>query len=97
MPNSNIDKIARIKDKDLVTLSTFIQENSESGNGISWPESDNKVYVVKNGAFVEATIVAQPSEWAADIDDTQDIVLTVDQDMIPYQLTGNNVEVNTGE
>ena len=63
MPNSNLDKVIRIK--DLVTLSTFIQENSESGNGISWPKSDNKVYVVKNGAFVEATSVAQSSDrWA---------------------------------
>ena len=68
-----------------------------AGGGMDWPESNDKVYVIKNGAFVEATVVAQPSEWDPEIDYTANIVLTVDQDMTPYQFTGNNVEVNTGE
>ena len=70
---------------------------SYSGEGMDWPENDDKVYVIKNGAFVEATVVAQPSEWDPEIDYTANIVLTVDADMTPYQFTGNNVEVNSGE
>ena len=65
-----------------------------AGGGVEAPASDNNVYVMKNGQWIQATLVEQPSEWEPAIDDTDEIVLTVDQDMIPYQLTGNNVEVN---
>ena len=41
-------------------------------------------------------MVEKPSEWTPTINDT-DIVLTVDEDMTAYQLTGDNVEVNVGE
>ena len=58
------------------------------------PGNDNKVYVLKNGAYVEARLVEQPSEWSPEIDDTEEIVLTIDEDMTPYQLTGTNAEVN---
>lgn len=57
--------------------------------------NDGNVYVIKNGAWVQATLVEQPSEWSPEIDDTQEIVLVVDNDMTVYQLTGNNVEVNS--
>ena len=66
-----------------------------AGGGMDVPESDNNVYVMKNGSWVQATIVEQPSEWEPDIDDTQEIVLVVDNDMNVYQLTGNNVVVNS--
>lgn len=62
--------------------------------GLKLPENDNKVYVMKNGAWIAATVVEQPTEWLPAIDDTEDIVLTLDEDMMPYQLTGNNVEVS---
>lgn len=65
-----------------------------AGGGIELPASDNNVYVMKNGAWVQATLVEQPSEWSPEIDDVSEIVLTVDEDMTVYQLTGNNVEVN---
>lgn len=66
-----------------------------AGGGMEVPESDGNVYVMKNGSWVQATIVAQPSEWEPEIDDTQEIVLTVDNDMNVFQLTGNNVVVNS--
>lgn len=66
-----------------------------AGGGMDVPESDGNVYVMKNGAWVQATIVEQPSEWELEIDDTQEIVLVVDNDMNVFQLTGNNVEVNS--
>lgn len=66
-----------------------------AGGGMDVPESDGNVYVMKNGAWVQATIVEQPSEWEPDIDDTQEIVLVVDNDMNVFQLTGNNVVVNS--
>ena len=65
-----------------------------AGGGADFPESDGNVYVAQNGAWVQAVLVEQPSEWSPEIDDTQEIVLTVDEDMTVYQLTGNNVEVN---
>ena len=66
-----------------------------AGGGMEVPESDGNVYVMKNGSWVQATIVEQPLEWEPDIDDTQEIVLAVDNDMNVFQLTGNNVEVNS--
>ena len=65
-----------------------------AGGGLEAPASDNNVYVMKNGAWVQATLVEQPSEWSPEIDDTEEIVLTLDEDMTVYQLTGDNVEVN---
>lgn len=61
---------------------------------IELPESDGNVYVMQNGAWVQAILVEQPSDWSTEIDDTQEIVLTMDNDMTVYQLTGNNLEVN---
>ncbi len=46
---------------------------------------------MKNGSWVSAMLVTQPSEWSPEIDDVSEIVLTLDQDMKPYQLTGRNV------
>ena len=65
--------------------------NSLDYAGISPPSSDNKVYVMKNGQWVEATLVEQPSEWSPEIDANEEIVLTVDEDMTPYQFTGENI------
>ena len=66
-----------------------------AGGGLDWPESDDNVYVIKNGAFVQARLVEQPTEWEPVIDDELEIVLTLDDDMTPFQLTGRNLEVNS--
>ena len=58
-------------------------------------DEDGTVYVVQDGSWVSATLVEQPSEWSPQIDDTEEIVLAVDEDMMPYQLYGNNTEVNS--
>ncbi len=65
-----------------------------SGTGTEFPASDGKVYVAQNGAWVQAVLVEKPYGWSPEIDDVSEIVLTVDEDMNVYQLTGNNVEVN---
>ena len=54
--------------------------------------TSNSVYVVKGGDYVPALLVEKPSEWTPTIDDA-DIVITVDEDMTAYQLTGTNTEV----
>ena len=69
--------------------------NSLDYSGLRVP-SESNVYVVKGGEYVPALMVEKPSEWTPTINDT-DIVLTVDEDMTAYQLTGDNVEVNVGE
>ncbi len=69
--------------------------NSLAYSGLRVP-SGNSVYVVKGGDYVPALLVEKPSEWTPTINDA-DIVLTVDEDMTAYQLTGDNVEVNVGE
>ena len=58
------------------------------------PSNDDKVYLLKNGAFVEANPVTHPSVWSPSIN-TEEIALAVDEDMMPYQLTGINAEVNS--
>ena len=63
----------------------------EASSSLEPPAIDNNVYVMKNGQWVQATLVEQPSEWAPAINATENIVLTVDEDMTPYQLTGDNV------
>ena len=65
--------------------------NSLDYSGLRVP-SGNSVYVVKSGSYVPALLVEKPSEWTPTIDDT-DIVITVDEDMTAYQLTGTNTEV----
>ena len=67
--------------------------NSLNYSGLRVP-SENSVYVVKGGDYVPALLVEKPSEWTPTIDDA-DIVITVDEDMTAYQLTGTNTEVNT--
>lgn len=64
------------------------------GGGVDWPDNDDNVYVIKNGAFVLARLVQQPTEWEPVIHDELEVVLTLDLDMTPFQLTGRNVEVN---
>ena len=63
----------------------------EASSSLEPPAIDNNVYVMKNGQWVQATLVEQPSEWSPAINATENIVLTVDEDMTPYQLTGDNV------
>ena len=63
----------------------------ETSSSLELPASDNNVYVMKNGQWVQATLVEQPSEWSPAIDETENIVLTMDEDMTPYQLTGTNL------
>ena len=66
-----------------------------AGGSMEFPDNDDNVYVIKNGAFVQARLVEQPSEWNPDIDADNDIVLTLDEDMNPYQLSGYNTVVNS--
>ena len=92
--NSSIGTLANLTTTNKSSVVEAINEvaGNSGGGGVNFPASDNKVYVVKNGAWVEATIVEQPSEWAPQIDSQEDIVLTLDDDMSPYQLTGTNIE-----
>ena len=53
------------------------------------------VYVIKDGEYVKASTVDMGQYWKPDIDDTNEIVIAVDETMTAYQLTGINVEVNT--
>ena len=92
--SNSIGTLANLTTTDKSSIVGAINEvaaNAGGGN-VNFPASDNKVYVVKNGAWVEATVVEQPSEWAPAIDPQEDIVLTLDDDMQPYQLTGTNLE-----
>lgn len=64
----------------------------------NFPPSDNNVYVIQNGAFVPVALVNHPAEWNPDIDDIDDsntIYLTLNENMTPLQLTGLNAEVNS--
>ena len=56
--------------------------------------SDGKVYVIKDGEYVPAQVVDMTSDWQPSIDETDELLLAVDEDMTAYQLTGVNVEVN---
>ena len=62
-----------------------------AGGDVQSPPSDNNVYVMRNGAWEGVRLVTQPVEWSPEIDDVEEIVLTLDSDMVPYQLTGRNV------
>ena len=64
-------------------------------SGQSFP-TDSSVYVLKNGTYTAANVVDMSETWQPSIDG-EDIVLAVDEDMIPYQLTGTNTEVNVNE
>ncbi len=64
------------------------------GSSLELPENDDTAYVVKNGAYVPVLQVPAPTEWEPTIDGVDPIILTVDEDMTPYQLTGTNVEVS---
>ena len=60
---------------------------------IALPSAGNTVYVVQNGAFAAANVVSMSETWQPSIS-SEDIVLAVDEDMTPYQLTGSNTTVN---
>ena len=62
-----------------------------AGGDVQSPPSDGNVYVMRNGEWESVRLVAQPAEWSPAIDDIEEIVLTLDSDMVPYQLTGRNV------
>ena len=66
----------------------------DNSSSIEFPASDDNAYVIKNGSFVPVVQVAAPSEWEPTIDTVEPLVLTVDEDMEIYQLTGTNVEVS---
>ena len=61
-------------------------------SGQAFP-SGNSVYVLQNGAYTPANVVSMTEVWRPSISG-EDIVLAVDEDMIPYQLSGSNTEVN---
>ena len=61
---------------------------------IDLPSAGNAVFVIRNGAYVPTNFVDMTQQWQPSIDDPGDIVLTVDEDMQAYQLTGSNIEVN---
>lgn len=65
-----------------------------SSSSMEFPASDDNAYVVKNGSFVPVVQVPAPSEWEPTIDAVESLVLTVDEDMEVYQLTGTNTEVS---
>ena len=64
-------------------------------SGVRIPSENNSVYVLKNGEYVQALLVEKPSEWTPSISTSDDIVIAVDEDMTPYQLTGTNVGGNS--
>ena len=66
---------------------------SYAGGGSTALPSDGKVYVIKDGDYVEAQVVNMTSEWQPSIENDE-IVMAVDEDMTAYQLAGVNVEVN---
>ena len=68
-------------------------QNDIDGMSTDLP-SDGNVYVIKDGNYTEATIVNMTASWLPSID-TEEIILAVDEDMTPYQLTGLNVQVNS--
>ena len=61
---------------------------------IALPNEGEAVYVIHDGAFTPINVVDMSSLWSPSINNSEDIVLAVDEDMTPYQLTGNNSEVN---
>ena len=61
-------------------------------SGQAFP-TGNSVYVLQNGAYTPANVVDMSQTWQPSISG-EDIVLAVDEDMTPYQLTGTNAEVN---
>ena len=61
-------------------------------SGLRLPDGDS-VYLIKNGGYVAANLVDMTETWSPSIS-SEDIVLAVDEDMTPYQLTGTNAEVN---
>lgn len=60
--------------------------------GLRVPDG-NSVYVLKNGVYEAANVVDMTETWSPSING-QDIVLAVDEDMTPYQLTGTNTEIS---
>lgn len=76
----------------------YVMQNggwTDATNVLQVPNEEDCVYVMKNGAWTAARLVTQPWEWSPDIDNDNDIVLTLDEDMNVYQLTGRNVVVNS--
>ena len=73
-----IDGVKKLAEKVNDTISADI---------LQIPDDEN-VYVLKGGKWQKATLVQQPSEWSPVINDTEEIVLTFDEEMTPYQLTG---------
>ena len=55
--------------------------------------TDGSVYVIRDGAYTPANVVSMTEVWQPSISG-EDIVLAVDEDMTPYQLSGSNTEVN---
>lgn len=61
------------------------------GGGLVLPSGDDGVYVVKNGTWVKAEVVEAPASWQPSIAESDELVLTLDEDMTPYQLSGEQV------
>ena len=74
-----------------------IGNGSTNWNGLPYAgqnfPSGSSVYVLQNGAYIPANVVSMSQTWQPSISG-EDIVLAVDEDMTPYQLTGTNAEVN---
>ena len=51
-------------------------------------------YIIKDGQYHSLSAIDMTQDWKPDIDNTEDIVIAVDEDMTAYQLTGINAEVN---
>ena len=74
-----------------------IGNGSTNWNGLPYAgqnfPTDANVYVLRNGTYTAANMVDMSQTWQPSISG-EDIVLTVDEDMTPYQLSGSNTEVN---
>ena len=64
-----------------------------SYSGGAFPNDDDIVYVLRNNEYTPANVVDMSETWQPSING-EDIVLAVDEDMTPYQLSGSNTEVN---
>ena len=74
-----------------------IGNGSTNWNGLPYAgqnfPTDTSVYVLRNGTYTPANVVDMSETWQPSISG-EDIVLAVDEDMTPYQLSGSNTEVN---
>lgn len=77
----------------MLCLPFFIIMGQVDSRFIELPNEGGSVYVIKDGKYVPANIIDMTGIWSPTIND-EEIVLAIDEDMTPFQLTGTNTEVN---